>query len=85
MNKYNSNRTKQLTSKTADELTKLKASVSILWRRVLKAAKTKAADIYTRIKRKRIKNLSFRQMTTQKTRPTANMWHALEQLATKKG
>ena len=44
LNEYTSNGMKQLTLKTANELTKLKASVSITWSGVLKAAKTKAKE-----------------------------------------
>ena len=43
LNEYTSSGMKQLTSKTANELKKLKMLVSILWSGVLKAAKTKTA------------------------------------------
>ena len=50
LNEYTSSGMKQLTSETANELTKLKASVSITWSGALKASKTKAAKKYTETK-----------------------------------
>ena len=46
LNEHTSSGMKQLTSKTANELTKLKALVSITWSGMLKASKAKAAKKY---------------------------------------
>ena len=46
LNEYTSSGMKQLTSETTNELTKLKASVSITWSGVLKASKAKSANKY---------------------------------------
>ena len=51
LNECTSSGMKQLTSETTNELTKLKASVSITWSGVLKASKAKAAKKYAETKK----------------------------------
>ena len=51
LNEYTSSGMKQLTSSTANELTRLKASVSVTWNGVLRASKTKAAKKYAETKK----------------------------------
>ena len=63
LNEYTSSGIKRFTSKTANELTNLKALVSITWSGVLKAAKIKAAENMQEQKRERTKNSSLRRTT----------------------
>ena len=84
MNEYTPSGMKQLTSETVNELTKLKASVSITWSGVLKALNTKAAKKYAKTKKDEDKTPLSQRESTQKTSPTAKMLHASRQLATKR-
>ena len=51
LNEYTSSGMKQLTSATPNELTKLKASVSITWSGVIRSSKAKAAKKYAETKK----------------------------------
>ena len=81
MNKYTSTELKQLTSKTANELTKVKISVLITWNGVLQAATIKVAENFAKSKKEEDKESLITTKDDAKDKPNHKMRRALQQSA----